>query len=378
MTATRESVQQGLDALALRLDPIIEQRLSGSLGSLPWTTILTELDRAKGYPSKVYATTDLHCQLRMITQRLGGLGYPFDDANHTASVLGGELRIVRNRWAHGGQFTALDAWRTHDFCDRLLDNFGDEVGAADAALRRNALLAEVAAETGGGLNEDASESSAPAAAPAPPSPLPRAAPAAPSSKNEREEEHVAPDSTVLVRDARDTPTIGGERVEFEPWVPVAVGDVSVLDELPKKAAKEKVRAVAAEIVEFEGPIHIDRLAQLVALSFDLQRVHETRAKKIRYQVKAAGLTIDESKFVWPAGIRPESWREFRPNSSDVDRPFLEISPIEVSNAARFITDRPGGAALERAELESRVLQTFGRKRRTKQFMAHLKQALDLV
>ncbi|MYV31323.1 DUF3320 domain-containing protein [Rhodococcus qingshengii] len=46
----------------------------------------------------------------------------------------------------------------------------------------------------------------------------------------------------------------------------------------KKVAKEAVRAVAAEIVEYEGPIQIDRLASLTAQSFGVQRLHAAARK----------------------------------------------------------------------------------------------------
>lgn len=65
----REPVQTGLDALAVRLDPIIATRLKGTLGTLPWAAVLSELDKAKGFAPRIYATTDLQCQLGMDTQQ---------------------------------------------------------------------------------------------------------------------------------------------------------------------------------------------------------------------------------------------------------------------------------------------------------------------
>jgi len=108
----------------------------------------------------------------------------------------------------------------------------------------------------------------------------------------------------------------------------------VLDELPKKVAKEKVRAVATEIAEFEGPIHLDRLAQLAALSFGVQRLWPTRERKLTYQIRKTGLVVDDDKFVWPSDLDPATWSEFRPNDSTVDRPFVEICPVEIANAMR--------------------------------------------
>lgn len=148
-----------------------------------------------------------------------------------------------------------------------------------------------------------------------------------------EAEVVTPDPEVL---EREPSVIGATRLTFEPWAVVQVGAVDVLDDLPKKAAKEKVRAVAVEIATYEGPIHLDRLVQLTAQSFGLHHVRSGRERKLAYQIRQAGLFVDAEKFVWPHEIDPASWSEFRPNDSSANRPFDQISPVEIANAARFI------------------------------------------
>lgn len=370
----RGSVQEGLCLLAKRLDPIITERLSDVLGECTWTTILRELDQAKGYIGREYSTADLQAQLRMLTERLGKLGYPFDDSGtRIVSTLGGELRIVRNRWAHNTELTAMDAWRTHDFVARLLEYFGDHDGFVVAQELGNEALRIVAIESGvvvDSLMADSMRST---------SRIPGIGESdtsdSPSPYIADEEELVTPDPSVFVRgNAELTPCIGGERTEFEPWVPVAVGDLAILDELPKKHAKEQLRAVAIEITEFEGPIHIERLAELTAAAFGLNRLHPRRRRQIERQIKATHLAVDTGRFVWPSSIDREKWEEFRPNSSSVDRPFLHISPVEIANAARFICENEEG--INRVKLETQILQTFGRRRRTPQFKKHLSKALD--
>lgn len=360
------SVQEGLDLLAERLNLIIAERLAETLRGLSWTVVLRELDQAKGYSHREYSPRDLQAQLRMLTERLGGLGYPFDDPRtRIVSTLGGELRIMRNLWAHGYDLTELDAWRTHDFAVRLLEHFSDTEGLKSAEPLRMGALAAVAKSSG--VIPSSTDSTA-------------AKPASTSSGVEPAHvevpyEQVTPDPSVLVRrNAADTPSIGAERSEFEAWVVVPVGEITVLEALPKKEAKEQVRAVAVEITEFEGPIHIDRLAELTAASFGLNKLHTKRRAQITRQIVAAGLLVDTDKFVWPETMDPNTWTEFRPNSSDIDRPFLRISPVEIGNAARFIHET--GQFTSREELETMTLQTFGRKRRTAQFTKHLARALD--
>ena len=362
------SVSDGLDHLAERLDPIIAAKFASDLAGHPWTVVLTHLDEVAGKPAKYYSAVDLQTQLKMFTRRLGNLGFPFDDQRQTVGTLGRELTIVRNARAHGDPFDVLDAWRAHDYCVRLLEHFGDAPGLIRAnELRQEALLAyideqgiaPVPVSVDGGLEAESlgTESD--------------------SSAQDDEQELVTPDAEVFTRPPTNEPSfIGNSRMPFEPWVPVPIGDVSILDALPRVAAKQKVRAVAVEIVEAEGPIHLDRLGQLVAASFGVRKLHSTRAAQIMRQAKATGLLVDKDKFVWPDGVTPKDWNEFRPNTSQTDRPFLHISPVEIANAMRFLTHLP--PAQRATDLDTVTLQTFGRKRRTKQFSAHLTKAKSLL
>jgi len=358
----RLAVSAGLDHLADRLGPIIATRLAADLGGLPWTAVLSQLDEIAGRPPRVYSAGDLQAQLKMLTRRLGNLGFPFDDHRQTVSTLGRELTIVRNARAHGDDFTALDAWRALDYCVRLLEHFTDDGVDHAHALRHEAFEAYAA--------EQGVSSTGPTALPAPEPDAPR--------NTAEEPDQVEPPSEAFERgpaSAGQAPVaVGDARLPFEPWVVVPAGDASVLDALPTKVAKNKVRAVALEIVDAEWPIHLDRVTSLVAASFGVRRLHEKRAKKIRYQVQQTGAHLDADKFVWPDAETAGSWAEFRPSSSSVDRPFSHVSPVEIANAFRFHLAHAPGAdtdAVERA-----VLQTFGRKRRTKDVAAHLTRAAE--
>ena len=356
------SVKEGLDHLAKRLDPIIAVKLAPNLGGHPWTVVLEILDQKKGFTSGYkYWTYDLQAQLRMLTERLGDFDYPFDDQHRTVSTIGNELRIVRKQMAHMHDFSAEEAFRASDFCVRMLEHFGDADGLEEAKRIRHEALRALATQEGVTELVAAQTASTPAVEEAP-----AAAPA-------KKPESVTPDPEVFLREPS---VIGDKRLEFEQWSVVQVGGVDVLDELPKKVAKEKLRAVAVEIATYEGPIHLDRLTDKTAQSFGLQRVRTNREKKISYQIRQAGLYVDEDKFVWPREIDPATWAEFRPNDSAADRPFVHISPIEIANAARFIVAKHPGIAED--DLDVAILQTFGRKRRTKQIAVHLSKAKDLL
>lgn len=363
------SVKEGLDHLAKRLDPIIATKLAPNLGGHPWTVVLDILDQKKGFSGTYqHWTYDLQAQLRMLTERLGDFGYPFDDKQRVVSIIGNELRIVRKQMAHMYDFSIEEAFRANDFCVRLLEHFADG-GVEKARSVRHEALAALAIEAG--VTEQAAEAStvAPASTTSTPTdPAPQL-----TTEVVGDAEVVTPDAAVL---EREPSMIGSNRLEFEPWAVVPVGTVEVLDDLPKKVAKQKVRAVAVEIATYEGPIHLDRLVDKTAQSFGLHRVRASREKKIAYQIRQAGLFIDADKFVWPREIDPDSWAEFRPSDSNAERPFIHISPVEVANAARFIT--ANYPALTEDDLDVEILKTFGRKRRTKQLVAHLAGARELL
>lgn len=269
------SVKEGLDHLAKRLDPIIGDRLAANLGGHPWTVVLEILDQKKGFTSGYkYWTYDLQAQLRMLTERLGDLGYPFDDQHRTVSTIGNELRIVRKQMAHMHGFTVDEAFRASDFAVRLLEHFGDSEGLDEAKRIRHEALAALAAQEG------VTEQVAAEAAVSSRSPSIVAEQLA--TKTDVEQESVTPDPEML---AREPSAIGDKRLEFEPWTVVQVGGLQVLDDLPKKGAKEMVRAVAVEIATYEGPIHLGRLTDKTAQSFGLQRVRSNREKKISYQIQ---------------------------------------------------------------------------------------------
>lgn len=360
----RHSIDHLFQILASRLDPIIESTLAPHLGGLEWPAILRERDRVRGRSPGTYARSDPQAQLKVLTEKLGMIGYPFDDHTRTVSVLGGELRIARNRWAHHGELTALDGWRTGDFVVRLLERLGDAEGAdAASQIRESAFYAIAAAKGIAGHAEPVSSSDAD-------SPLADASfaihaiRATTAGLGEEPDDQATPPVFCRKGEADDP---------FEPWIVVAVGGPDVIDGLPKKVMKDQVRAVAAEIIDFEGPIQMKRLAQLTAASFGIQRLREQREKRITYQIsRIDGIVVDKDKFVWPSGIDPDTWRKYRPNDADLRRDFLAISPVEIANAMRAL-QLAGERDLDRA-----VLRVFGKSRLTQAFRHHLAKARKLL
>ncbi|AZT97721.1 hypothetical protein CXR27_12495 [Brevibacterium aurantiacum] len=350
---TNSSLGKVIDLLSLRLPPYIKGVLAPHLNGVDWPILLTELDKAKGKYPKAYSSSDLQAQLRVMTERLGPFGYPFSDPTRQISTMASELRVTRNRWAHNEPSDWFDVFRAADTAVRLFSFIGDTAGRDRAEEFRASALGELT----GALKIPKSEESA------------RLAAERRAGAPEDADLTVVPSESMTHRAVVDTPLLGDSRLPFEPWPVTVIGDRSVLDALPKKWAKERVRALIAEIVEAEGPVLDDRLATLVLRSFGLERTYAARKKKIIRQASASGFHLDKAKFLWPADMDPANWTEFRPNDGAADRPFTEISPREIGNAAVAVVEQKG--RLTRAELDAEVLSTFGRKRRTKAFLKHL-------
>ena len=394
----RAEIGRALELLTQRLEPIIEDELEPRLQGIHWTRVLTESDLARGRKPGTYNAIDPQAQLRMITEPLGRWGFPFErDNNRSVSAYGQQLRGLRNRWAHGHAFEEWDAIRAHDTLHKLLALLGDEGGAAQALAMREEVQGRLrvmddserlsqlleSIETAkradviptgtvrtlpiAGIPEEISGVTAHTK-------LPNRLSQDAGDVLTENLDSAKPDAATLVRaDASATPTIGDQRIEYEPWRKVGRGDRELLDRLNVRSVQQMVEEVAGEIVDFEGPIAMDRLLGLIGNEFGMTRLHERRRKSLLRRVRATELVVDGDGFVWPDSIDPESWAEFRPNGPDVERAIVDVSPVEIRNAARvLLTSDP---SLEGEELERKVLATFGRSRMTKVTAKHLRDAL---
>ena len=383
----RSEIRRALDLMVARVDPIIEVVVGPYIGDHEWTEVLSELDYARGKPRGIYLRRDPAAQLRMLTERLGSLGFPFEaDTNRTVSTAGQELRALRNFEAHGYELEDMDGFRAHDYLVRLLRALGDDEGAAVAlgmrieveeALWSGALAPRATVDADPDLDHD------PAPAPA-------------SASASREEQPGAnADSPALPEVAVVDPLFGGsaqrslfdssepdapllvqKHLDYEPWTKLGEEDPELLNNPWRINARKRIQSVIEQIVEVEGPIALSRLATLAGREFGIRRLHADREKILVKEAKASGLTIDGDRFVWPEGVDPETWTQFRPNAQDVDREFTEISPVEIRNAAQSV--REENSDLDQDDFELAVLEIFGRKRRTEAVRAHLSKALALL
>lgn len=345
---TKVHVQQALDIFAVSTDAYIQTKMKPLLGgTLEWTSILQELDKMRGKGSWTYSARDPALQLRMLTERLGGLGYPFDegDPNRTLSSYGSVLRIVRNRLSHGGEFETFDALHAVDTVRTVLAHIGDVDASAKVADIRTTLLGELV---------DAEQSLK--------VPTEQVTPV-PRNSEEKEPGNVRADY--------EDGLFG--QVPWEPWTTVVVGEQEDLDSMRTNRVKESVRGLIEIIGESEGPVHQDRVAKLVGLAFGFSRLAPQRAKRILGQISKASVYVDGDGFVWPLGINRDEWLIFR-TSTESQRPFHEISPVEIANAA--VSLLKADEHRTEVELARGVLQLFGRTRGSKVATRQVQRGMD--
>ncbi|MFC7501531.1 Swt1 family HEPN domain-containing protein [Nocardioides sp. CPCC 206347] len=152
---------RALEISADALGPFVSRQLAPHVpAGMEWPSILRVLDEEKGNDKAgfLYAPSDLALQLRVMTERLGALGFPFSTALSRAEQnLAGELREVRNRAAHGAPFSFDDTYRALDTAERLL-RAADQPAAADRikAERNDLQRTQIEAETRRDVRESTS------------------------------------------------------------------------------------------------------------------------------------------------------------------------------------------------------------------------------
>ncbi|MDH6199086.1 hypothetical protein M2272_005753 [Mycobacterium frederiksbergense] len=164
-------VGQTLTTLAGGLAPFVTQVLNRVLPpGTDWADLLRAKDAANGRRAGEYQSRDLALMLRAMTERLGDLGYPFNSAMpRQAEIYAKELREVRNKWAHTGEFSDAETYRAIDSAELLLR----AIGATEVAARVNKLKASVAVPPVTQPAPVAQATPAPEPAPAPAADAPR-------------------------------------------------------------------------------------------------------------------------------------------------------------------------------------------------------------
>ncbi|WP_186759117.1 hypothetical protein [Arthrobacter alpinus] len=212
--------------------------------------MLRELDALKGKIGNVYSRNDVALQLRMVTERLGNLGYPFDsgDPNRTMSSCGGILRINRKRWAHNDEFSHFEAAHFIDTVRIVMAHIGNPARAAEVDQLHSALVEELTADD---AETDVSPEARPELAVEYMTTCEgMAGPGAVAIDDFSEEPNAEPVPRAL--GLAGIRPLGHEAI-WDPWEVTLMGDSEVLDTMRTKAAKERARAVIEDIVDARRP-----------------------------------------------------------------------------------------------------------------------------
>jgi hypothetical protein len=137
--SNRDRIGKALEVLSAALEPFCAQVLTPHLpAGTTWPDVLRVKDELAGNSRGVYEPRDAQVQFRVLTERLSDLGYPFAPILSRAQQnLAGELRDVRNKWAHQSPFGHDDTYRALDTAERLLLAIG--AGPAAEELRKQRL-----------------------------------------------------------------------------------------------------------------------------------------------------------------------------------------------------------------------------------------------
>jgi len=136
-------IEQALTAAARGLGPFVTKRFAEvTPGVSDWTQILAQKDRQAGRRVDRYNPRDLSLMLRVLTESLGSLGYPFTDLlDRQASNCASELRGARNKWAHREEFTVAETYRALDSAEILLRAVAADADADEVAALKVTVLA---------------------------------------------------------------------------------------------------------------------------------------------------------------------------------------------------------------------------------------------
>lgn len=219
------------DALGILIDglkPFVERVMRDAAPEVPnWTTIVERKDKQSGKRNLTYSKNDLSLLLRVMTERLGELGYPFDRAlSRQGQNYASELRQVRNEWAHNEEFSAAGAYRALDSMELLLRLIAAD-DQADRIAELKAPLLPVRPTS------EATESSmAPTAYSAVPTPAATTTP-------------VGDEPTSSLAPA-GTPVVSLSAVAFLSY-PMALSRIAVVDEISITGVSTDTRAASIEV-----------------------------------------------------------------------------------------------------------------------------------
>lgn len=377
---------------AAQIVPSIKERITGT-----WVDLLHAQDVAdevnRGMAStfasalahhyfKTYTPVDPHYQLKILHMKeIKNLGVNFfGNVNPKIPGLSIPLYEFRNRHCHFAPHEPEDVQRAFRKAAQLLEALGDDQGKVQALALMDHYTPIFGLESSTDYTEPqlsyevqlalAKEKHA-------------AEPEAGQLKEPLHltEQHSQQNQTNHLK-ATDSGTIeqfheGAQISEqvYHPWEVEALGTPEVFESVRSARNYTKIRNAIKEIVEFEGPISLERLQRLVAYSFGLAKTSAKVRRQIAHQVtKVDDIFMDEFKFIWPTPDDFENFSSYRTDPSGYQRAIKDISPYELANIYSIIE----GHKTTQEERDRAVLQILDRKRLTSATQAQLALAQQVL
>lgn len=154
--------------------------------------------------------------------------------------------------------------------------------------------------------------------------------------------------------------------------PITLGNIDDIHTSP-----ENVRRRVAEVVNFEGPIHEDELAERVAEAWQARRLGVRIRQAIDEQVASlasAGRIVRRGSFLWPQTLDPSRHGRVRAREPDGGyRTIDRLPPEEIASAAAFI--RSANGSLSEEELVRETAKLLGLTRLTDRLAAVVRRGI---
>ncbi|RAO27732.1 putative ATP-dependent helicase [Micromonospora saelicesensis] len=166
---------------------------------------------------------------------------------------------------------------------------------------------------------------------------------------------------------------------FVPYVPTSLGDQADLDLLATdQRIRDLMRNALREIIDSEGPIEQHRLARLALARFGFLRTREDRRTAVLSLVDSRRLYTHPtvSRYAWPDGTDPQTYRGYRVTQASNDRAFEEVPPEEVANA--LVHALQGVPSMDEERLLRAGLERLGYRRRTEKIDKLLRYGLHVA
>ncbi|MGC4796225.1 DUF4011 domain-containing protein [Micromonospora saelicesensis] len=166
---------------------------------------------------------------------------------------------------------------------------------------------------------------------------------------------------------------------FVPYVPTSLGDQADLDLLATdQRIRDLMRNALREIIASEGPIEQHRLARLALARFGFLRTREDRRTAVLSLVDSRRLYTHPtvSRYAWPDGVDPQTYRRYRVTQASNDRAFEEVPPEEVANA--LVHALQGVPSMDEERLLRAGLERLGYRRRTEKIDKLLRYGLHVA